>query len=318
MDSPINEYLRLLKMDEMIRKGDFPSVEKIEKELEVNERTVFRYRNILIEEFNAPLKYDKKKKGYYYSIANFSINDITLNESESFALQICERFSNMIFSGSELFQNLKIGLESLKNRANLVDKNKGKETADRIQFAFDYENMTFLRQRRQSNFENLLINAIKNGQLLKFNYQYLKENENSEVIREEIKAMPILMVMHELRWCILLILDSAFLNNFTNIELKKEHFRIIEVNNILSINPLKTENAKEIFFENTISTTGNSITETSFTKNNFQKSGLYFRFSISFSSIPISYKIFLTANLKENDEYEIDEEDFFEKCVEVY
>ena len=79
INSPIKEYERLLAMDTIIRTGNYPSPEYLANKLEVTKRAIFRYRNILIEDFGAPLKTSKKYGGYYYEDPDFTISDITLN-----------------------------------------------------------------------------------------------------------------------------------------------------------------------------------------------------------------------------------------------
>lgn len=307
MFSPITEYQKILRMDELIREGTFPSVEKLQEELEVNRRTIFRYRRLLIEDFNAPIEFDKNRNGYFYSVPSFSVNDISLNEDESFALQICKRISTMMFSGSVLYKNFQKGIESLSKRSSIVDREKGRAKSDRVQFAFDYQNMIFSQQKRQKNFEETLFSALENGQILKMNYKYSKTENDGEtkIITEEIKVLPLMIVMHGLNWCVLVLKDSTFKNDFSDLDLDLNSFRILQIQKINSI--LETN----IFVKNEISTQSSSMTETANTKGDIFNSGLSFNFKLTFPKIKNSpLRISLTANLDEDNEYYLEENEF--------
>jgi predicted DNA-binding transcriptional regulator YafY len=82
---------RILMIDEAIRSGAFPSIAKLARKTEVNERTIERDIEYLRDIYLAPVEYDRQKHGYYYSEANFFIKSIVLTEGELFSVALFDR-----------------------------------------------------------------------------------------------------------------------------------------------------------------------------------------------------------------------------------
>ena len=82
---------RILMIDEAIRSGYFPSVEKLAKKNEVTKRTIERDIEYLRNMYQAPIEYDWEKKGYYYSEPNFFIKSVMLTEGELFSIALFDR-----------------------------------------------------------------------------------------------------------------------------------------------------------------------------------------------------------------------------------
>lgn len=90
--------LRLFKIEQAIQNLNYPSVEKLTKELEVSRRTILRDIDELKIYYNAPIEYDRIRKGYYYSDNTYFVKNMMLTESEVFAvtgiLPLMERYNN--------------------------------------------------------------------------------------------------------------------------------------------------------------------------------------------------------------------------------
>ena len=90
--------LRLFKIEQAIQNLTYPSVERLQKELEVSRRTILRDIDELKIYYNAPIEYDRMKKGYYYSDNTYFVKNMMLTESEVFAvtgiLPLMERYNN--------------------------------------------------------------------------------------------------------------------------------------------------------------------------------------------------------------------------------
>jgi len=82
---------RILMIDDAIRSGYYPSVAKLAKKAEVNERTIERDIEYLRDMYEAPIEYDRQKRGYYYSEPNFFIKSVILTEGELFSLALFDR-----------------------------------------------------------------------------------------------------------------------------------------------------------------------------------------------------------------------------------
>jgi len=70
MSRPIE---RLFAMDEMIRKGDYPSIQTFMDRFEIEERTAYGDVQYLKKQFRAPLQYSRKHGGYFYTLTGWNI-----------------------------------------------------------------------------------------------------------------------------------------------------------------------------------------------------------------------------------------------------
>lgn len=90
--------LRLLRLEKAIQTMQYPSVERLMKELEVSRRTVLRDIDELKIYYNAPIEYDRVNKGYYYTDPTFFVQNVLVSESEVVALAgilpLLERYDN--------------------------------------------------------------------------------------------------------------------------------------------------------------------------------------------------------------------------------
>ncbi|AEF84315.1 hypothetical protein TREPR_0621 [Treponema primitia ZAS-2] len=73
---------RVLKIDEKIRLGSYPTCPGLAKELEVSIRTINRDIDYLRDVYKAPLKFDRDRNGFYYTEPNFFIKSILFTEAE--------------------------------------------------------------------------------------------------------------------------------------------------------------------------------------------------------------------------------------------
>lgn len=283
INSPIKEYERLMTMDTIIRTGNYPSPEYLSQKLAVTKRAVFRYRNILIDDFGAPLKMSKKYGGYYYEDPDFTISDISLNKHESLALQIAKRLSDMLLYGSELYKSFSRGIHSLNNRAAKSSNNQGKVIADRIQFAFPHTDLSITRNWN-STFENIIFNSLQDGTLLKFEIEDLDAQEPSSPTT--FTALPVYIVMFEESWLLLCIKEDGFKNNFSEIEMKPDNFILFDIISIHSVKEYKDSHAKIIKLPTTISSIGrDGPTYASLDNTSFEPiHKIWFDFSIAFTT----------------------------------
>ena len=90
--------LRLFKIEQAIQDMSYPSVEKLMSKLEVSRRTILRDIDELKIYYNAPIEYDRMKKGYYYSDNTYFVKNMMIAESEVLAvtgiLPLMERYNN--------------------------------------------------------------------------------------------------------------------------------------------------------------------------------------------------------------------------------
>jgi predicted DNA-binding transcriptional regulator YafY len=82
---------RILMIDEAVRSGSFPTVSKLARKAEVTQRTIERDMEYLRDMYQAPLEYDRNKRGYYYSEPNFFIKSVIMTEGELFSIALFDR-----------------------------------------------------------------------------------------------------------------------------------------------------------------------------------------------------------------------------------
>ena len=77
---------------------NYPSVERLMKELSVSRRTILRDIQNLQNDFYAPIEYDRFHKGYYYTDETFFVKNVLVTEGEVVALTgilpLLERYDN--------------------------------------------------------------------------------------------------------------------------------------------------------------------------------------------------------------------------------
>ncbi|MBO4629494.1 MAG: transcriptional regulator, partial [Treponema sp.] len=104
----------LFQIEQSIRNGEYPNANKLNEKLRTNfSRSTFgRYIDILREEYDAPIEFDFRKNGYYYTDSTFSLNQVMLKEGElltlSTILPLLEQYKNtpMEKSYRDLMQKL--------------------------------------------------------------------------------------------------------------------------------------------------------------------------------------------------------------------
>ena len=89
------QLLRLLFIDRKIREGMKSGImancSSMATEYEVSAKSILRDIDYLRNQRDAPIAYDAKSRGYYYTEGNYALPAISLNESDLFAICIAEK-----------------------------------------------------------------------------------------------------------------------------------------------------------------------------------------------------------------------------------
>jgi len=131
--------------------------------------------------YSAPIVYSKIEGGYVYGEVGFSIAELNLNEEEWSALQFA---SQLLYQYKEvpIFSNFKNAIERINTRFALDINGNDKVIEELIQFekAVHTNGMDLIE---------LIYNAIKNKQAIKFEYRniYKKTTSASNLIPYLIK-----------------------------------------------------------------------------------------------------------------------------------
>ncbi|MGE3818124.1 MAG: helix-turn-helix transcriptional regulator [Isosphaeraceae bacterium] len=96
---------RIAALDRAIRAGEYPNARTIARALEVGHRTVQRDIEFFRDRYGAPLAFDQRRNGYYYTEPDYSIPLLRLTEGELVALTVAER-AFRFYQGTPYAQNL--------------------------------------------------------------------------------------------------------------------------------------------------------------------------------------------------------------------
>lgn len=155
-------YARILFIDKMIAENNFPSAPKIAQKYEgISVITIKRDIEYMRDFLNAPIEYDKNKKGYYYSDKTFRLPFLFTSEEEilsgSIALKLLYQYR-----GTPIYKNVK----NIFNYFNiLVEKSKNKNFEKRIIFLEEYS------PDFSEEVWNILIKAIRENRYIEFSYK---------------------------------------------------------------------------------------------------------------------------------------------------
>ena len=96
---------RIRFIDGKIRDGTYPNAHSLAKEYEVSERTIHRDIEYMRDMLDCPIEYDKKRRGFYYSEPAFALPNVSIKESELFAMCVAEKALEQ-YRGTPLYATL--------------------------------------------------------------------------------------------------------------------------------------------------------------------------------------------------------------------
>ncbi len=113
------QYRRLTFIDRKIKEGCYPNCAGMGAEWEVSAKTIQRDIDYMRYELEAPIAYDIRRHGYYYTEPDFSLPAIHVSESDLFSVCVAERVLSQ-YRNTPLFD--KISSVFQKIRDSLPDK----------------------------------------------------------------------------------------------------------------------------------------------------------------------------------------------------
>jgi predicted DNA-binding transcriptional regulator YafY len=116
-------YERYYWFDAGIKAGRYPNTRHLVEEFEISQRTAYRTIEDMRIRFNAPLKYDHHKRGYFYTDNAFFLPNQWVNESTIMALSLAIRLATAIPEPA-----LKDDLCRLIERLTVFSENKSANT----------------------------------------------------------------------------------------------------------------------------------------------------------------------------------------------
>mgnify|MGYP001627219939 CR=1 FL=1 len=94
---------RILEIDRQIRALKYPNARRLARELEVSERTIYQDRQFMVDRLRAPLAYDRRRGGWYYTDPNWALPSVLVTEGELLAfflsVEVARRYLGTAFEG---------------------------------------------------------------------------------------------------------------------------------------------------------------------------------------------------------------------------
>jgi predicted DNA-binding transcriptional regulator YafY len=195
-----NAVLRYRIIDRCIRSTafPFPSKEELREACEeelygsINgnhicestiEKDLFAMRN----EHDAPIKFSRMHKGYFYEDPDYSIDEIPLNDKDIDAIKMA---ANVLyqFKNSSLFKNFDFAISKILDRVNISDNVNDEDIENYVQFEK-------VNKIQGSEYLEVLLEAIKKKKKVQFSYQSFNNSESK--IR---RVHPYLLKEYRHRW----------------------------------------------------------------------------------------------------------------------
>ena len=84
-------YERMILIDEQLRKNRYPNRAKLADLLEVNQKTIQRDVDFLRDRMKAPIQYDRRRKGFYYTDQTWFFPAVQLKAQDLFSMLIARQ-----------------------------------------------------------------------------------------------------------------------------------------------------------------------------------------------------------------------------------
>jgi predicted DNA-binding transcriptional regulator YafY len=82
---------RMQEIDRALRAGRWPTAKSLAKELNVDPRTIRRDLEFMRDERNAPVEYNRVRRGYFYAEPTYQLPLVQMTEGELLGLYLSER-----------------------------------------------------------------------------------------------------------------------------------------------------------------------------------------------------------------------------------
>ena len=131
----LDSYERILKIDQMISRGSYPTVEDFVRETGTSTPTINRDLRDLRLKFGAEdiLQYDRFKKGFYYTRPSFRIPALLTSEKQIIAAKLMTNLLNLIKDTPVYKQAIEV-FSTLSDNIEGDAKLNAKKLSDRILF----------------------------------------------------------------------------------------------------------------------------------------------------------------------------------------
>lgn len=187
-------------------------------------------------EHDAPIKYSKRDKGYYYTEPDFSINDIPLSEDEIESIKFATN-TLIQFRDTAMFREFGFAIDKIFDRVNISKDPNADDISNLVQFevAISAKGNEFLAP---------LLNAIRQRNIVKFEYESFVTGK-----KKSRETVALLLKEYRNRWYLI----SFDINKSSIITYALERMEQLEVTE--KIADLKIDFNSEQFFMHAVGIT---------------------------------------------------------------
>lgn len=187
-------------------------------------------------EHDAPIKYNKREGGYYYTDSNFSINDIPLTNDDvtsiKFAINTLKQFREV-----DMFKQFGSAIDKIVDRITISDDPRDKDISNYVQFEVALSSSG-------NEFLSPLLGAIRGSNLATFEYTSFVTNKS-----KQRKVVPLLLKEYRNRWYLI----SFDLEKKAVITYALERMSDVEILEEVGLKPLDFE--PDLFFKHAVGIT---------------------------------------------------------------
>jgi predicted DNA-binding transcriptional regulator YafY len=187
-------------------------------------------------EHDAPIKYNKREGGYYYTDPDFSINDIPLTNDDvtsiKFAINTLKQFREV-----DMFKQFGSAIDKIVDRITISDDPRDKDISNYVQFEVALSSSG-------NEFLSPLLGAIRGSNLATFEYTSFVTNKS-----KQRKVVPLLLKEYRNRWYLI----SFDLEKKAVITYALERMSQVEILEEVGLKPLDFE--PDLFFKHAVGIT---------------------------------------------------------------
>ncbi len=108
------QFGRFLFIDKKLKGDLYPNSTSLAREYEMSTRTILRDIEFMRDVLDAPIEYDKEKRGFYYTEKNYTLPGIAIRESDLFAICIAEKALEQ-YANTPLYDKLSSVFEKIRS-----------------------------------------------------------------------------------------------------------------------------------------------------------------------------------------------------------
>jgi predicted DNA-binding transcriptional regulator YafY len=170
------------------------------------------------EEFDAPIKYSKVHKGYYYDDPDYSVDKIPLSEDDIDAIKFATK-TLMQFKDMGIFKNFGYAINKIFDRVHITNNPLDSAVEKFVQFE------TFAEVQGSEMLPDLL-KSIKEKRIVSFDYAAYTTSEKGKIR----KVLPLLLKEYRNRWYLISFsmekgkVITFGLDRIKNLAITKEHY----------------------------------------------------------------------------------------------